>query len=106
MKKLVKEDNTRFGLKGNNIECGYCTSRIGEEHKKGCVCRKKNINVKIHINMVMDVPEDWDKEQIDFHYNKGTWCSSNIIEELESLDKKIGCLCQFIKVEYINDIKE
>lgn len=106
IKKVVTQDNTRPFVKGNEIECGYCTSVIGEEHKKGCVCRKKLININVTINMTTTVPEDWTKEEIEFHYNEGTWCASNIVDEIKEFSKRQDCLCQQIKIVHLNDIED
>ena len=60
---------------------------------------RKIVNVKWTINLPMDVPAEWDKDTIEFHYNESSWCCSNLIELLEKYDKEHGCICQICKAE-------
>ena len=83
--------------------CFYCGEKIGDYHKDNCVLVIKNVIVKATIEYEINVPSDWTKETIEFQRNEGSWCSSNIIEELKKVDEKEGCLCRRVEFEYLKD---
>lgn len=85
-----------------NGKCFYCHQPIGSYHKSDCVLIVKKVKVKLVINYEVTVPAHWDKSNVEFHRNLGTWCSSNLIEELKKIDKK-GCLCPLAEFEYLED---
>ena len=88
---------------GDDDRCFYCNKKIGDYHKKDCVLISKKAKVIATIEYEVDVPFTWKKHDIEFNRNDGTWCASNIINELKELDKKEGCLCQYIEYECIDD---
>ena len=45
------------------------------------------------INLPMDFPQDWDDKMIEFYLNDSSWCSDNLIEELQKYSKEHGCIC-------------
>jgi len=90
----------------NKNECFYCESKIGEFHKDDCVLIKKKVKVKAIIEYEIEVPHHWNKDMIEFSRNEGSWCASNIINELKEIDKKNGCLCNIIKYKLIKDSKK
>ena len=54
--------------------------------------------------MVVSVPENWTKEDIEYKYNYGTWCADNLINMLDREGK--GCLCPYSKATYIREATE
>ena len=90
---------------GKPDECYYCGAKVGEQHKPNCVIRKKTIVARLTIDFVDSVPENWDKEVIDFHYNNSSWCASNILNRLEERNN-FRCLCDVASFEYLRDATE
>ena len=90
---------------GKTDECYYCGAKVGEQHKSNCVIREKTIVTRLTIDFVDDVPENWDKEVIDFHYNNSSWCASNILNRLEERNN-FRCLCDVASFEYLRDATE
>jgi hypothetical protein len=87
--------------KGDN--CFWCLSEVGEEHAIGCPSRRRTVVLKISFEIVMPVPESWDDEQIVFHYNLARACSSNLLQDLSDLNKRVDCLCDFTTVEFLRE---
>ena len=84
--------------------CFYCHQKIGDYHKDDCVLVSKKIEIQAIIKYEITVPNDWDKEQIEFARNDGNWCSNNMIQELEKLTENgEQCLCQQTKFKYLKD---
>lgn len=83
--------------------CCYCQQEIGTPHKDDCVCIKKKVRVRLTIEYEVEVPSFWDKENIEFHRNGSSWCASNLLEELEKIEKEQGCLCPVAEFEYLSD---
>ncbi len=111
---LVKENDTGIRPAGKPDECFYCGSKVGEPHKHGCVTVVKKVKLKATIEYEKEVPADWDDEQIYYHYNLGTWCANNIVDDLkdyiDELNEYNDCLCHHSEIEVIeeqkmNDIK-
>lgn len=89
-----------------NGKCFYCGQPIGEKHKSNCVLVKKKVRVRMTVEYEIDVPASWDKEKIEFHRNNGSWCSSNAIDELQSIADSGDCLCGRMEYEYLEDTSE
>lgn len=111
---LVKENDTGIRPAGKPDECFYCGSKVGEPHKHGCVTVVKKVKLKATIEYEKEVPADWNDEQIYYHYNLGTWCANNIVDDLkdyiDELNEYNDCLCHHSEIEVIeeqkmNDIK-
>lgn len=83
--------------------CFYCGAALGEEHRKGCVCRRRTVVVDITFRLVREVPEDWDVEQIEFSLNESSSCASNFIGELTDADSDEHCLCSRTTGKFIRD---
>ena len=90
---------------GKPDECYYCGAKVGEQHKPNCVIRNKTIVARLTIDFVDSVPENWDTEVIDFHYNNSSWCASNILNRLEERNN-FRCLCDVASFEYLRDATE
>ena len=105
MKKFIVTKEAQRPAAMNGC-CFYCQQPIGTEHKSDCVLVLRRVKVKVTIEYDISVPSLWDKKMIEFHRNEGTWCSSNMIEELETYSKEIGCLCPVTKFKYIREVSE
>ncbi len=86
-------------LASDKNECFYCQRPIGELHKEDCVLINKKAIIKATIEYEIEIPAFWEKETVESHRTNTSWCSSNIIAELEELEKKNGCLCGLVKFE-------
>jgi len=69
-----------------NGKCFYCQQPIGSYHK--------------------NVPVDWSREMIEFHRNDGTWCSDNLVKELQEIITTDTCLCPLTNFEYLETTGE
>jgi hypothetical protein len=105
----MNQDNTKYivsrdAMRPASLEemCFYCHQPIGQEHKESCVLIKKKVKVRMTVEYIISVPNEWDKDQIEFHRNDSTWCADNAIKELEEFSKG-GCLCQYTNFEYLGD---
>lgn len=92
----------------DGTKCFYCSEPVGNLHKYDCVIVNKIVKVKIEITMDRMVPYGWEPHTIDFHLNDSSWCASNIIDDLvtlqEKLDKEGTCLCHQFEGKYIEDV--
>ena len=53
----------------------------------------KTVTIRFPIDVEVEVPEDWDKDMIEFYVNE-SFCVGNIVPKLqEYADKNNGCLC-------------
>lgn len=66
----------------------------------------KKVRIKWTIELPMDVPEEWDKEMIEFYFNESSWCCSNIIDDLQQYDKDHGCICGICEAEFLEEISK
>ena len=101
---VVKKDDYGIRPAGKPDECFYCHSKVGEKHKKDCVVVCKKVKLKATIEYITDVPNDWDKEMIEFRFNKSAWCADNLIYDLYKWGKKHkkDCLCPYTKIELLD----
>lgn len=88
---------------GPDDECFYCRQPMGNLHLGTCPIPSKKVKVRLTIEYEIDVPIYADKTDIEFQRNEGSWCGSNCIQELEELEKEIGCLCPVATYELIDD---
>lgn len=91
---------------GKPDTCFYCGAKIGTEHKKGCVLRRRTIKVQMTLEFVEDVPEDWEEDDINFHYNESSWCANNILNKLQYRTENVGCLCDCVDFKYVGEATE
>ncbi len=66
---------------------------------------KQNKNIEIKINLPMEFPLDWNKEQIEFYLNNSSYCCDNLIRSLQEYSKKHGCICSITKCKVIDNNK-
>ena len=82
-------------------QCFYCGEKIGSYHEKDCVLINKKALVRLVIDYEVEIPAYWNKSNVNFHRNEGTWCSNNLIDELKDLTKGGDCLCDKAKFKCI-----
>lgn len=101
----VTQDETR--RLQDSDQCCWCKSHLGEQHEAECVCRKQTVVVRMTIEYVVDAPESWDADAIEFHRNESSWCAGNAAGELEGLfarlKKRDGCPCNRVKYAYVRE---
>ena len=92
---------------GKPDRCFYCGELIGNEHKPSCPCRVKVVQLKVELILPVVVPEYWDADAVDFHFNDSSWCADNIANELvrymEAKSYEAGCLCSSFEGTFIRD---
>lgn len=89
---------------GKPDECFYCQRKLGEEHLSRCVLRSRTVVVRVTIEMVRQVPDDWTAEDIEFHINDSSWCADNIVDDLTRFTERgEGCLCRHLSAEYVRE---
>jgi len=110
-KVLLNDDGIRPA--GPADACFYCRQRVGEEHKRDCAVITKIVRLRYHIEVDVEVPHCWDKEQIEFHRNLGTWCADNALEEIEKHTSHVikgndatECLCNRFHAEFVKVIDD
>jgi hypothetical protein len=88
---------------GHPGQCFYCLRALGQPHVSDCVLIVKRVRVRMSIDYERYVPATWDKDMVEFHMNESSWCKSNAIEEIESFNKRLGCLCHIAEFEHLSD---
>lgn len=96
---IVKPEDERTANRGTGC-CTYCQQPIGSQHKVDCVAWRKRVMVRATIEYPVTVPNCWDKEDIEFNRNEGSWCAGNLTDELE---KGPECLCWHTKFKYLRE---
>ncbi len=97
---VTKESGPRPA--GAPDRCFYCAMPIGEQHTRECAIRSRSVVVRVTVDYVVSVPEDWTAGQIEFHRNESSWCASNMVAELENA----GCICGLAKSKYLREASE
>jgi hypothetical protein len=87
-------------------QCFYCRQAMGANHKDDCVLVSKMVKVRAVIEYEVRVPSCWDKAQVEFHRNDGSWCADNMISELDEFIEENHCLCGSVHFEMIKDSDE
>lgn len=110
---LVLPNDDGLRPNGEPDECFYCGQKIGTPHKPECVCLRKTVKVRFVIEFVKEEPTSWTKHDIEFRYNEGSWCGSNVVGILRGLADDLekheatneeGCLCSNVSCEFIEDV--
>lgn len=91
--------------------CTYCRQPRGEQHKPDCAIRQRTIVVRMTVEYVQPIVEDWDEEMINFYFNEGTHCSSNDIEYMHRRMRHLEaaraqCLCRNTHIVYVREAEE
>lgn len=90
--------------KDGDIRCFYCQANVGTPHAHECVKVVKKVRVRMVVEYEIEVPSHWQKFNVEFQRNEGSWCADNAIEELEALAAEKGCLCDEVQFEYLGDV--
>jgi len=64
--------------------------------------RNRTVVLRMVTEVVVEVPENWDVDMVEFKHNGSSWCASNILSNLESID----CICPFTRFEYLREATE
>lgn len=81
--------------------CGVCQARNGQQHRRGCVNRRRTVVVKVTVELVIDVPEDADEYDIE---EKADCNLLTAIGELEErLFEEGHCSCNFMETKYLRE---
>lgn len=106
----VTPDDHGIRPAGPSDECFYCQIKVGGEHKLSCVIRTRTVVVKVTLDIVVRLPEYWDSDRIEFHYDKSSACKNNLVGELVELKKRMGptdsCLCSAGEVAFVREATE
>ena len=100
---IVLESHLRPALAG---KCFYCKSHVGAYHLDDCILIQKKVKVRCVIEYEISCPYSWSKHDIEFHRNEASWCSDNMISELENLSIVDGCLCYKATYEVIGSVDD
>lgn len=84
-------------------KCFYCPARLGQPHGPKCVVPQRTVRMRWVLEYDADVPANWDKRQIEFHRNMGTWCADNAVDELKKTTGDDGCLCSMGRFEVVDE---
>ena len=99
---VVDKNDNGIRPAGKPNECFYCNQKVGTPHKEDCVVVYKKVKVKYSYEIEIEVPYGWDKEQIEFHRNVGSWCADNSVDELQELIEEGNCLCGCFEAEVLS----
>lgn len=124
------------GLLSSVRRCYYCNQAVGEPHGKKCVMVTKLVELLWTATLVSGEKISFvensreshasTKEEIEFRYNEGTWCSDNLYDKLDRLQlrqgydracvdferefdalvARDGCLCQALSVEHVQSVDD
>lgn len=108
------QDHNGVRPAGPPDKCFYCGHVVGG-HSPGCVCLVRSVvlRLKMELDVVVDVPEDWSVELIEFQRNDGTRCADTDIEALLAWRDKHTeedgaaiegpCFCGATEYEYVRE---
>ena len=84
-------------------QCFYCHMPMGELHHPSCTIPQRTVVVAFTFELVRKVPANWDREMIEFHMNDSSWCTSNLLPELERLSDDEHCVCFAVRGQYVRE---
>lgn len=87
---------------GSPNMCFYCHSPKGA-HREDCVCVTKTVVLEMMIPYVVEVPNSWTAEEIEFQRNDSSFCLGN---DSEKIFGEMVCLCGYAKIRYVRDASE
>lgn len=91
------------GRAGGAHKCFYCHAPVGQQHNAGCVQRTRTVVIRATVELLVEEPEDHDVSLIEFGYNEGSWCASNLVRLIEEQDARTGCICDLSTFEFVRD---
>lgn len=83
--------------------CFYCNAPRGSEHRMGCVIRSRTVVVEVKATLILDVPEDWEVSQIEFHMNESSSCHDNLLDKVIAQAERIGCSCGTVESVFLRE---
>ncbi len=93
-------------------KCFYC-GEPHPKHKDDCGLVRRSVVLRMSIEFVAAVPQSWDKDQIEFHRNEGTFCSANdidaVTEALRAQNPDVDgspCFCFCSRTELVREATE
>ena len=99
---LVLPNDDGIRPAGKPDECFYCGQKVGNPHLPECVILCRKVKVRYSYEIEIEVPWSWNKEDIEFHRNIGSWCADNTINEIEKYKRDNNCcLCHCFKAEVL-----
>lgn len=81
--------------------CCYCRQPVGKPHTLKCVILQRKVRVRYTFDIEIEVPHFWDKSNIEFHRNEGSWCANNALTDIKQQVTDDGCLCSVFKCEVL-----
>jgi len=88
---------------GKPTECFYCQQPLGSEHGADCVIRQRTVVVRMTIEYVVAIPESWTPEDLEFHRNESSWCSSNALDEIGGTGDDSPCICPTTRFSFVRE---
>lgn len=88
--------------------CFYCSQPLGTKHNPNCIIVSKTITVRLTLDVVIEVPRTWGKEQVEFARNENSWCVNNMMRELQTWfdDTNNSCACGSAQIDFVRDATE
>lgn len=100
--RIVKSSDERPARRDGT--CFYCSQPIGSPHKEDCVVPQKTCVVDFTIRMVVSEPAHWSQEDIERHYNMGSWCSDNLMTYIDNWERNTGhCMCHNTEAHFVRE---
>ncbi len=88
---------------GKSDQCFYCSAKVGTQHTEGCVIRHQTVVIRATFELVVDVPEDWDGEHVEYLFNE-KMCPSDVARRLsEVLQAENHGVLDSIEVKYVRE---
>lgn len=96
--------------KSAETHCRYCRAGVGTPHRFDCPIPRKTVLLKVHANLIVDVPQNWTDEDVEFHFNESSSCTDNVLNNLTRQTARLGatqgCSCGSVQVEYSREATE
>lgn len=75
-----------------------------EDDTKAAELGVRPVKLRLTLDVVMPVVQNWDADTIEFYYNGSSSCLDNLIDDIR--DRYMGegkCTCDIGKVEYVGE---
>lgn len=106
--RTVQPDDDGIRPAGPDDACYYCGTEIGGQHDEKCPILRRVVVLEATITVALPVTLDATPESIEFHWNNGTRCASNLVDELTRMtsvddDGATMCLCDATRFRYVRE---
>lgn len=64
----------------------------------------KFIKATMTIDVIYEVPEEWDENMINFYFNESSWCADNMLDLLIERSQNGKCSCDITEFSYVKDV--